>query len=61
MMVVIYIMSVQLLSTFQREMKIKHSQGKVLLRAVKGRGVSSGEGREVNCYRILIKFPYNVM
>ena len=60
MMVVIYIMSVQLLSTFQRELKIKHSQGKVLLRAVKRRGAGSGEGGEVKCY-ILIKFPYNVM
>lgn len=60
MVVVIYIMSVQLLSTFQRELKIKHSQGKVLLRAVKEREVHSGEGREVKSYSILIKFPYNV-
>jgi len=54
MMVVIYVVSVQLLSTFQREMKRKHSQGKVLLRAVKRRGMGSGGGREVKCYSILI-------
>lgn len=56
MMVVIYIVSMQLLSTFQTELKIKPSQGKILLRATNGIGVGSREGREIKCYSILIKF-----
>lgn len=58
MMVEIYTTSIQLLSTFQTELKIKYWQGRSCLRAANGIGVFSREEREVKCQSVLITFPY---